>query len=80
MKNKRRKINLKVGEEVKIITGDDKGKVGLIKKIFHSRNKVIVEGINICYKHSKSTRPGQSGEIKRMEFPIDCSNIMKYKE
>jgi len=73
------KFHIKVGEKVKVISGKDKGKVGLVKKIIRSKNKLIVEGINIGFKHSKSTRPGQVGEIKRLEFPIHKSNV-KFKE
>ena len=76
----RYKIHIKTGEQVKIIAGKDKGKVGLVKKIIRSKNKIIVQGVNIHFKHSKSTRPGQVGEIKRFEFPIHSSNVIEYKE
>ncbi|CAL8412434.1 unnamed protein product [Dictyota dichotoma] len=80
MKNKKiKKIHVRVGEEVKIITGDDKGKFGLIKKILRSQNKIIVEGINIKFKHTKSNRAGQVGEIKRIEFPIHSSNVQSIR-
>lgn len=76
MKNKKiKKVHVRVGEQVKIISGDDKGKIGLIKKIFHPENKIIVEGVNIGFKHAKSNRSGQVGEIKRIEFPIHSSNV-----
>ena len=74
------KIQIRVGKQVKIIAGKDKGKVGLVKKIIRSKNKIVVEGVNIHFKHSKSTRPGQVGEIQRFEFPIHSSNVLEYKE
>lgn len=73
-------LTIKVGEKVKIISGNDKGKEGLVKKTFKSTNQIIVEGINIKVKHSKSQRSGETGEIKRIEFPIHRSNILRYKE
>ena len=76
----RNKIHIKVGEQVKVISGKDKGKVGLVKKIIRSKNKIVVEGVNIRFKHSKSVRPGQAGEIKRFESPIHGSNVLEYKE
>lgn len=79
-KKNKQKLHVKIGEQVKIITGEDKGKIGLIKKIIRSQNKIIVEGINIRFKHNKSNRPGQMGEIIRTEFPIHSSNVTKYKE
>nr|QWK41873.1 ribosomal protein L24 [Protohalopteris sp.] len=76
----KKRINIKVGEKVKIISGNDKGKEGLITKICKSTNQIIVEGVNIKVKHHKPQRPGETGEIKRAEFPIHCSNILRYKE
>lgn len=74
------KFHVKVGEQVKIISGQDKGKIGLVQKILPTKNKIIVEGVNIRFKHSKSPRPGQVGEIQRFEFPIHSSNALQYKE
>nr|QZL38559.1 ribosomal protein L24 [Sargassum ilicifolium var. conduplicatum] len=76
----KRKLHIKIGETVKVISGQEKGKVGLVKKIVRSKNKLIIQGINIRTKHIKSNRPGEDGEIKRIEFPIDSSNVLSYKE
>nr|YP_011005302.1 50S ribosomal protein L24 [Chorda asiatica]QWK43152.1 ribosomal protein L24 [Chorda asiatica]WAM62165.1 50S ribosomal protein L24 [Chorda asiatica] len=74
------KVNIKLGEKVKIISGREKGKVGLVKEIIKKKNKLIVEGVNIKVKHLKPTRPEQNGEIKRIEFPIHSSNVSLYQE
>lgn len=74
------KINIKVGEKVKIISGQAKGKDGIVKKIIRSKNQVIIEGINIKIKHIKPQRLSETGEIKKIEFPINRSNILRYKE
>nr|YP_011007546.1 50S ribosomal protein L24 [Syringoderma abyssicola]WAM64975.1 50S ribosomal protein L24 [Syringoderma abyssicola] len=79
IKNKN-KIHVRIGEKVKVISGSYKGKIGFIKTIIKQNNKIIVEGINIRIKHIKASRPGQTGEIKRMEFPIHNSNVLPYKE
>nr|YP_005090144.1 50S ribosomal protein L24 [Fucus vesiculosus]AVZ00664.1 50S ribosomal protein L24 [Fucus spiralis]CAX12530.1 50S ribosomal protein L24 [Fucus vesiculosus] len=76
----KKKLHVKIGEKVKIISGYQKGKVGLVKKIIKQKNKLIIEGINIKIKHIKASRPGEDGEIKRMEFPIDSSNVSSYNE
>ena len=49
-------------------------------KILKQKNRLIIEGINIGVKHIKPTRPGQNGEIKRIEFPIHSSNVSLYQE
>nr|YP_011005021.1 50S ribosomal protein L24 [Analipus japonicus]WAM61884.1 50S ribosomal protein L24 [Analipus japonicus] len=81
-KNKivQKKSRLKIGEKVKIISGKERGKVGLIKKIIKPQNKIIVQGINIKIKHVKASGPEEKGEIKRIEFPIDSSNVSPYEE
>lgn len=78
--SKKQTSHVKIGDEVKVISGQDKGKIGLIKKIIRTKSQIVVEGINIKFKHTKSTRPGEVGEIKRIEFPIHSSNVSLYKE
>ena len=79
-KNFQKKLHVKIGEKVQIISGQEKGKIGFVKQIVKQKNKIIVEGINIRVKHIKPSRPGQNGEIKRIEFPIASSNVSLYKE
>lgn len=73
------KTHVKIGEKVKIISGKEKGKTGLVKKILKGK-RLIIENINMGVKHMKPLRPGQNGEIKRMEFPIHSSNVSLYEE
>nr|QWK41729.1 ribosomal protein L24 [Akkesiphycus lubricus] len=74
------KVHVKIGEKVTVISGKEKGKVGLVKKILKQQNKLIIEGINVGIKHVKPSRPEQNGEIKRIEFPIHSSNVSLYQE
>jgi len=68
-------MNLKTGDKIVVISGKDKGKEGLIKKVLRAENKVIVEGINIVKKHVKPN--GQTaGTIEEKEAPIHASNVM----
>ena len=68
-------MNFKVGDEVVVITGSDKGKTGKIVKTLRDENKVIVEGVNIVKKHQKSTGQ-ETGGIVEMAAPINASNVM----
>jgi large subunit ribosomal protein L24 len=79
LKNKK-SLHVKVGDKVKVISGQNKGKIGVIKTIIKEASKVIIEGINIKIKHIKPTRPGDTGQIKELEFPIHSSNVSKYEE
>ncbi len=72
----RTKTKLRLNDKVIIITGRDKGKQGFIKKIYVSIHKVLVEGINIVYRHQKPI-PSMNllGGIQRKEALIDISNV-----
>ena len=70
------KTKLKRGDMVSIIAGKDLGKEGKILSIDRSKNRVIVEGINIMTKHQKPNRTNQTGGIVRVEAPIHVSNVM----
>ena len=56
-------MNFKVGDEVVVITGSDKGKKGKIIKTLKNENKVIVEGVHIVKKHQKPTGNETGGII-----------------
>ena len=68
-------MNFKVGDEVVVITGSDKGKKGKILKTLKNENKVVVEGVRIVKKHQKPTGQAEGG-IVEMEAPINASNVM----
>ena len=68
-------MNFKVGDEVVVIAGSNKGKTGKIVKTLRSENKVVVEGVNIVKKHVRETA-NSTGGIIEMEAPINASNVM----
>ena len=70
-------MHIKKGDNVVVITGQDKGKRGTVIKVFPAKGKVLVEGVNIQTKHQKQTRKERS-DIKHVEGPIDASNVMIY--
>lgn len=65
---------IKKGDNVKVITGKDKGKEGKVLAI--KEGKVIVEGVNMISKHTKPNQGNTKGGIVRQEAPIDISNVM----
>ena len=68
-------MNFKVGDEVVVIAGSDKGKKGKIIKTLKNENRVIVEGVRVAKKHQKTTGQ-ETGGIIEVERPIDASNVM----
>lgn len=73
-------MKIKVGDNVKIIAGKDKGKEGKVIKTLKDKDKVIVEGINIVKKHIKPGRTNETGGILDMEAPIHVSNVKKIEK
>lgn len=63
------------GDQVRIIAGKDKGKEGTISKVLKSKNKVVIENLNMVTKHIKP-QGGQEGGIISKEAAIDASNVM----
>jgi large subunit ribosomal protein L24 len=76
----KQKLHVKVGDQVKVIAGQEKGQIGVIKSLNAKTSKVIIGGINLKVKHLKPKRKGESGQIEKLEFPIHSSNVSKYKE
>lgn len=67
---------VKKGDKVKVMTGKDKGKSGVVKQALPRQDKVIVEGINMVKKHVKSSAEAPQGGIVETEAPIHVSNVM----
>ena len=73
-------MKIKVGDQVKVIAGKEKGKEGKIIKTLKKENKVVVEGLNKIKKHLKPRYTGQNGSIEEVEAPIHVSNVKKIEE
>ena len=73
-------MKVKVGDQVKIIAGKDKGKEGKIIKTLRKEDRVVVEGINIVKKHLKQRYKNETGSIQETEAPIHVSNVKKVEE
>ncbi len=67
-------MNIKTGDKVIVLSGSDKGKVGIVQKAFPKLNKVVVEGVNVHKKHKKGQNGGE-GTVLDMYCPIDASNV-----
>ena len=67
-------MKIKKNDNVKVITGKDKGKEG--KVIAVTDGKLLVEGVNMVSKHSKASQKNPKGGIIHQESPIDASNVM----
>ncbi|NGX54073.1 MAG: 50S ribosomal protein L24 [Chlamydiae bacterium] len=67
------KKKIRYGDEVVVIAGNDKGKVGKVLRFVGDR--VVVERVNLRKKHMKKTQEQQKGQIIDIECPIHISNV-----
>jgi len=72
------KFNIKKGDSVVVIAGDDKNlkKPRKVLEIIVEKNRVLVEGANIVTKHTKPSAQNTKGGIMKVEAPIAISNVM----
>ena len=66
---------IKVGDNVRVITGSNKGKEGKVLKVLRNENRVLVDGVNVIKKHVKPNRANETGGILEVEAPIHLSNV-----
>ena len=72
------KFNVKKGDNVVVIAGDDKDlkKPRKVLEVIVDKARVLVEGVNIITKHTKPSAQNTSGGIVKKEAPIHISNVM----
>ncbi len=69
-------MHIKKGDTVQVMAGDNKGKQGKVLKVEVSKQRAIVEGVNICKKATKPNAQNPQGGIVEKEAPIHVSNLM----
>ena len=73
--SKQKKLHVKVGDMVTVISGFHKNETGEVVEINKNTGKIVVKGINFKFKHIKPNTENEIGEIKQFEAPIHHSNV-----
>lgn len=71
-----KKLGVRTGDTVVIISGDDKGKTGKVLEVSPAEGKIIVEGVNMITKHVKPRREGEEGGRIQAEGAFYASKAM----
>jgi len=71
-----KKVNIKKGDTVMVITGESKGQKGRILEVDRDKYRAIVEGVNMVSKHTKPNSKSPQGGILKREAPVHISNLM----
>ena len=61
---------------VEVITGDHKGQTGKVLRVDPERELVVVEGVNMVYRHMRRSRQNPQGGRIQKEAPIHLSNVL----
>ena len=70
------KTYLKKNDQVEVIAGTDKGRVGKVLRVFPEKNQAVVEKINMIKRHTKAAEMNQQGQIVEKEAGVDVSNLL----
>ncbi|BDX38245.1 50S ribosomal protein L24 [Tenuifilaceae bacterium CYCD] len=70
------KLHIKKGDLVYVISGESKGQQGKVLSVLVSKERALVEGVNMVSKHTKPNSKHPQGGIIKKEAPIHISNLM----
>ena len=68
-------MKIRKGDNVKVLSGVDKGKTGEVLEVIPKTEKIIVKGVNVRKKHVKARKQGEEGGIIPVECPIHVSKV-----
>ena len=71
-------MKIKKGDQVKVISGKHRGKAGKVLRVFPENNRVLVEGVNLIYRHTRPSQKNPKGGIVEKEGTINASNVMVF--
>ncbi len=69
-------MTIKTGDNVRVLTGKDKGKQGKVLQVFPKLQRVVVEGVNLAKRHLGARGQAGKGQIVSFPAPLHASNVM----
>ena len=69
-------MKIKKGDNVKILSGKDRGKAGKVSRVLPDAGKALVEGLNLVKKHIRPRKQGEKGQRVSVPAAIDISSLM----
>jgi len=67
--------HVRKGDQVMIISGDHKGKVGEVMRVEPDKHRLYIKGVNLKTRHLRPTRTNPQGGVVTREAPIHMSNV-----
>ena len=78
MTAERIKFSIRKGDQVQVIAGRDKGKVGKVLDVNRNSGRVTVEKTNLVKRHTRPSQKTPGGGIVEKELPLDYSNVQLF--
>ena len=71
-----KKMHIRKGDNVMVVAGDSRGKTGKVLEVDYTKERAIVENVNLATKHTKPNAKHPQGGLIKQEMPIHVSNLM----
>ena len=71
---------LRKGDRVVVIAGSDRGKTGRLLAVLPRKDQVLVEGVNMKWKHVRKSQKNPQGGRTQREYPLHVSNVAYFDE
>lgn len=68
--------NVRKGDRVQVISGDDRGKIGRVLSVIPEKQRVLVENVNMITKHQRATQNLRQPGIVKREGAVHVTNVM----
>ena len=68
-------MRIRKGDNVQVLSGNDKGKTGEVLEVIQKEDKVVVKGVNVRKKHVKARKQGDESGIIPVECAIPASKV-----
>jgi len=65
---------------VEVLAGNDRGKRGRVLRVIPDKNRIVVQGVNLRWKHMRKSQQMPQGGRMRREMPLHVSNVMLFDE
>lgn len=69
-------MKIKKGDKVKVISGKDKGRIGVVERVYRNGGKVVIAGVNLYKKHIKKNEKMPQGGVVEIPRPINTAKVM----
>lgn len=69
-------MKLKKGDNVKVLSGKDRGKTGVVLRAMPNDDKIVIDGLNVFKKRSKPKKQGEKGQMVLVPRPLGAAKVM----